>query len=85
MLAATMLSIALVIPFRLPREPVEVALVPFVVNLIGLGWLVLGGALTRPARTSRSAMTAVALAGPTIALILTLLFFQLVLRPGIAF
>lgn len=85
MLGATMLSILLVIPFRVPREPIEVVLIPLAVNLIGLGWLVLGAALTRPSRGSRATLAAATLAGPTIALALTLLFFQLVLRPGIAF
>ena len=63
MLGATMLSILLVIPFRVPREPIEVVLIPFAVNLIGLGWLVLGAALTRPSRGSHRLRSPSALVG----------------------
>lgn len=73
-----------IIPFRLPRNPIEVALIPLIVNLTGAAWLVLGSALTR--RTDVAAATPSAgPTGPALALVLLLAFFQLVLRPGIAF
>ncbi|HUO02640.1 MAG TPA: hypothetical protein VMU31_07670 [Rhizomicrobium sp.] len=79
-------SVILIIPFRVPRNAIEVVMVPLIINLIGTGWLILGGAIARkhdgairvePVRWS--------LIGPGLALCATLLFFQLVLRPGIPF
>lgn len=81
-LIATTASILPIIPFRLPRHPIEVALIPLIVNLTGAAWLVLGAALTR--RTGPLAATP-SPAMPALALVLLLAFFQLVLRPGIAF
>ncbi|MBY8826191.1 hypothetical protein [Sphingomonas colocasiae] len=73
-----------IIPFRLPRHPIEVALIPLIVNLTGAAWLVLGAALRR--RTAPpAAMPSAGPAIPALALVLLLAFFQLVLRPGIAF
>ncbi|WP_260582332.1 hypothetical protein [Sphingopyxis sp. PET50] len=79
--AAVALAIVPIVPFRIPREPVEVVLIPFVVHLIGLGWLVLGLGFARrqpaPARPG--------IIGPFTALAALLAAFQLILRPGIAF
>jgi hypothetical protein len=84
MLLITMLSIVLIIPFRVPRNIVEVALIPLIVNLVGAGWLVLGAAFVRLGAnlSDREKST---IAGPALALGATLLLFQVVLRPGIAF
>lgn len=82
-LAALALAVLLIIPFRIPREPVEVVLIPLVVHLIGLGWLTLGLAVKRP--DGGDAATAPAVTMPLAALAALLAFFQLVLRPGIAF
>ncbi|MGB7410777.1 MAG: hypothetical protein WA910_06510, partial [Sphingopyxis granuli] len=80
--AALAVAVLLCIPFRAPREPVEVVLIPIVVHLIGLGWLALGFAMRRAGTESH----ALALPGPPLAaLALLLAFFQIVLRPGIAF
>lgn len=84
-LAALALAVLLVIPFRIPREPVEVVLIPLVVNLIGIGWLTLGLAVKRPDGGGAAAAPAPALAMPFAALAALLALFQLVLRPGIAF
>ena len=77
-------AIPLIIAFRVPRELVEVVVPPVVVTIVGIGWIQadawraagvaastrrLGGSLTRPLA----------------ALVGLLLFFQLVLRPGIPF
>ncbi len=83
-LLAALLSVALIIPFRIPRNIVEVALIPLVVNLVGIGWLVLGAAFVRP-NDNRPDRIKPAVAGPALALGATLLLFQWVLRPGIAF
>jgi hypothetical protein len=74
---------ALIIPFRLPGPIVEVAIVPLVVMIAGLGWpqagawrfygIAAGG--MAPAETARA---------PLFWLVTLFVFFELVLRPGIA-
>jgi hypothetical protein len=63
---------------------VEVVLVPLMVNLVGVGWLVLGVTLTAQPAASEE-VGRVGPVGPALALAVTLLVFQLVLRPGIPF
>ncbi len=78
-----LLSVLLLIPFREPRNIVEVALIPVIVSVCGVIWIQLsagfGPVPPQPARPAPS------LAIPLAALLLVLAFFQLVLRPGIAF
>ena len=83
MLAATMLAIVLIIPFRLPRDIVEVALIPLFVNVVGVGWLMFGAAIVRRGAAHEGDERA-GVIGPAIALGATLLLFQLILRPGVA-
>ena len=80
----TMLAIALILPFRLPRNLIEVALIPLFVHLLGAGWTVLGAALTRPRGTGADRRPS-GLIGPALALLALLLVFQGVLRPGVSF
>lgn len=77
-------SLALVVPFRLPRNLIEVLLIPTVVEVMGAGWLILGAAMVGRAGGPVNAARPSAI-GPAIALGLLLLIFQLVLRPGVAF
>jgi hypothetical protein len=84
MFVAAMLAIVLIIPFRLPRNIVEVALIPLFVNLVGVGWLTLGAAIVRRGATHEGNERA-GVIGPAVALGATLLLFQLMLRPGVAF
>ena len=79
-----LLAVVLVIPFRLPRDMVEVALIPLLVNLVGAGWLTLGASIASPDTAFRAAERPRIMA-PAVALALTLLLFQLVLRPGVVF
>jgi hypothetical protein len=79
-----LLGTALVIPFRVPRELLEVVLVPLLVILPGLPWIQAGAWRVRKART-HGAATAPSLAYPLAAAVALLLFFQLVLRPGVPF
>ncbi|HMQ20211.1 MAG TPA: hypothetical protein PKC77_13740, partial [Sphingopyxis sp.] len=72
----------LIIPFRIPREPVEVVLIPLVVHLVGLGWTTLGLTASDAPRAHGRVPS---IAAPAAALVLLLAFFQLVLRPGVAF
>lgn len=83
LLGTLSIAIVLIIPFRVPREPVEVVLIPLVVHAIGLGWLVLGLSTTGAASDRREPRPALLI--PALALAALLAFFQLVLRPGIAF
>lgn len=74
----------LILPFRLPGPVVEVAIVPAVVAIAGLGWMQAGawrfyGVEPRPPAGPDS------LRRPLFSLIVLLATFQLVLRPGIAF
>ncbi|MEI7037623.1 hypothetical protein [Fulvimonas yonginensis] len=79
-----LLGSVLVIPFRMPREMLEVALVPLLVILPGIPWIQAGAWRVRKV-TARGAATAWPLAYPLVAVVALLLFFQLVLRPGIRF
>jgi hypothetical protein len=74
---------ALIIPFRIPRNMIEVTIFPTIVMLFGAICVLIGGALSPTA--PRPAHPAPSLAMPLAALILVLLMFQLVLRPGIQF
>lgn len=84
MLLTAVACVLLVAPYRMPRNPVEVVLVPAIVNLIGTGWLVLGVSLRRGNRWI-AGVGRTSLAGPGIALVALLFLFQFVLRPGVPF
>jgi hypothetical protein len=77
-------AVALIIPFRVPRNWIEVAMVPVVVTCIGIFWMQAGAWLIRNVITSGDSrnMSVARLAG---AVVVLLLVFQLVLRPGIHF
>lgn len=75
---------ALVVPFRVPRELLEVLLVPLLVVLPGIPWIQAGAWRVRDARPNGAAAAA-SLAYPFAAVVALLLFFQLVLRPGVPF
>jgi hypothetical protein len=75
--------VVLSVPFREPRNIMEVALVPLIFNLFGMIW-VLASAWRAPVG-SRTDRTPFAIAGTIIALLALLALFQIVLRPGIAF
>jgi hypothetical protein len=86
MLWSGLLAVILIIPFRVPRNVIEVVLVPLIINLIGTGWLVLGRALTgRSEPVTELTPSRWNILGPALALGVSLLVFQLVLRPGIPF
>lgn len=78
-------AIPLIIPFRVPRNWVEVALVPVVVTLIGVGWLQAAAWRTHDSAPRGGTLTGKALAELLGVLVLVLLVFQLVLRPGVRF
>lgn len=74
---------ALVIPFRVPRELIEVVLLPVLVMLVGVPWMLAGAWRVRDAVASGRRVESFVL--PLLAAIALLLVFQLLLRPGVAF
>jgi hypothetical protein len=78
-----LVAVVLCIPFREPRNIVEVALIPLIVNLMGAGWVVLGSVFTQPEDSPE--LEVPSLLWPLLALGALLAVFQLVLKPGIAF
>lgn len=77
-------AILLIIPFRVPRELVEVVIVPVVVTVIGIAWLQ-AGAWCVSRVTSAGGSRGRSIAYPLGALVILLLLFQLLLRPGVHF
>ncbi len=77
-------AIALIIPFRVPREALEVLVPPVVVAIIGVSWMQ-AGAWRLSAIGGGGSAPGAPLAWLALAVIALLLVFQLVLRPGIDF
>jgi hypothetical protein len=77
-------AILLIIPFRVPREWVEVVMLPVVVTVIGIAWLQ-AGAWRASGVTTGSGSGAGSIAFPLGALLVLLLVFQLLLKPGVRF
>ena len=77
-------AILLIIPFRVPREFIEVVMVPVVVTVIGIAWLQAGVWRISEVETGGGA-GAEPIAYPLGALLVLLLVFQLLLRPGVHF
>ena len=79
-----LLAIVLILPFRVPREWLEVVFLPLVVFVAGMPWIQSGAWRLRDV-ASRALSRAFTLAYPLAAAVALLLVFQLVLRPGIRF
>lgn len=77
-------AILLIIPFRVPRELVEVAILPMVVTVIGIVWLQ-AGAWRVSGVTTVGGSSVGSMAYPLGALLTLLVLFQLLLRPGVHF
>jgi hypothetical protein len=78
-----LIAIPLIIPFRVPRELIEVVAPPLVVNLVGALWI---QALAWGGRAARAPdPVELSIAYPLAALTALLLLCQLFLRRGIAF
>jgi len=78
-----LIGTALVIPFRVPREALEVVLLPLIVGVPGALWMLADAWRVRDVRAVGVPLRAFVL--PLLAAIALLLVFQLLLRPGIAF
>jgi hypothetical protein len=79
-----LLATVLVIPFRVPRELIEVLVVPLLVLLCGIPWIQAEAWRVREIRATGTP-TAPSLAYLFAAVVGLLLLFQLILRPGIRF
>jgi len=77
------LGVLLIIPFRIPREPLEVLAPPLAVTVIGMAWI--QAAAWRLRGIERAALPPLASPLRPLALLVGLLLvFQLLLRPGIS-
>jgi hypothetical protein len=79
-----LVGIVLILPFRVPREWIEVVFLPVVVGAVGMVWIQSGAWRLRAVRPA-GLPTTKSLVYPLMAVIALLLIFQLVLRPGIDF
>jgi hypothetical protein len=79
-----MTAILLIIPFRVPRNWVEVAAVPVVVTLIGIAWIQAGAWAVDGVKASGN-LKSNSMVYSFGALLILLLIFQIILRPGIRF
>lgn len=77
-------AILLIIPFRIPRNWIEVAAVPLVVTLIGIAWIQ-AGVWAVDGVEAGGRLKPKSMAYAFSALLMLLLVFQFVLRPGIRF
>jgi hypothetical protein len=77
-------AILLIIPFRVPRHWTEVVMVPVVVTLTGIAWIQ-AGAWRPSAVQAAGSEDAPSIAYPLGAVLILLLVFQLLLRPGVRF
>ncbi|GAA0706652.1 hypothetical protein [Dokdonella soli] len=80
-----LLAILLIVPFRMPRELVEVVVLPVVVTLIGTAWMQAGASRIGGVKAEEGGSGAGSIAWLLCAVLLLLLVFQLLLRPGIRF
>lgn len=78
-----LLAIPAILLFRIPRETSEVVIPPIAVFLVGIAWIQAYAWRVADAKASPPANRA--LLAPLVAALAVLAFFQLVLRPGIAF
>jgi hypothetical protein len=79
-----LIAIPVIIAFRVPREMVEVILPPIAVTIVGISWIQANAWRVADARPGGFS-AARPILYPLAALLILLLIFQLILRPGIAF
>lgn len=78
------LALPLIILFRVPREWIEVLLVPALVTVVGLAWMQ-AGAWCIGARATGDGVAVGSISRPLAAVLCLLLVFQVWLRPGVHF
>lgn len=82
-LLPALLGAILSIPFRLP--PVSQIIAPFIVTIMALPWMITGSSTNKSITLVENEIGKKVIWAAVIALILLLLFFQLVLAPGLKF
>ena len=81
----TVAAILLIIPFRVPREWIEVIAVPVVVITIGIAWLQAGAWGVTGVKVVGGPLAARSIVYSLATLLVLLVIFQLLLRPGVRF
>ncbi|MDQ8756947.1 hypothetical protein RCO27_11985 [Sphingosinicella sp. LHD-64] len=79
-----LVAILLILPFRVPGDPLQVALVPVIMNVTGAIFVQLG-AIGRPRPGPAPGGPLLPVIWPVGALLAVLAVFQIVLRPGVDF
>lgn len=79
-----LVATVLILPFRVPREWMEVLFLPVIVAAVGMFWIQSGAWRLRTVKAA-GLPAATSLVYPMAAVIALLLIFQLLLRPGVAF
>jgi hypothetical protein len=79
-----LIAILLIVPFRVPRETLEVLLPPIAVAFAGVGWIQASAWQVTDARAALPPGRR-ALVGPFLVALALLAIFQIVLRPGVDF
>jgi hypothetical protein len=78
-----LIAIPLIVPFRVPREWLEVLFPPVLVTIVGISWIQAGA--WRVNATIGTSARVSAFAWPLGAALVLLAIFQLLLRPGVRF
>jgi len=79
-----LMAILPIIPFRIPRDFVEVVMPPLVVTVIGIAWIQAGAWHVSGAKAGGGSGTG-SVACPLGAVLVLLFVFQVLLRPGVPF
>lgn len=79
-----LIAMPMIIPFRVPRDLIEVVLVPAIVTVIGIAWMQAGAGRISVVAAGAGARR-VSIAYPLAAVLTLLLVFQILLRPGVPF
>lgn len=80
---AAIIGSILVIPFRI--FPLSQAITPFIVFVFSIPWTWSAAAISKPAKRNVSKVNEKIYWGPIVCLVLLLIFFRLVLAPGVRF
>ena len=77
-------AIPLIVLFRVPRNFIEVVIVPVVVTIVGIAWIQ-ATAWRASKATPAANLSPISMAYPLYAVLILLLVFQILLRPGVRF
>ncbi|MGB5170668.1 MAG: hypothetical protein WBN69_04480 [Eudoraea sp.] len=80
---AAFIGSILIIPFRIP--PISQAITPFIIFFISIPWIWSSATLSKHVRGTSNKINEKIYWGPIVFLVLLLIFFQLVLAPGVEF